>query len=197
MRLLRNLGDRAVELNEWFFDTGDLLQASTSAGLNDEELTESLTILLEKRILLLGRDEAGVLRGGHLTDGGLDAYLQSCRPSYLKEQLGVRRKLAECFYKETPGVSDRTLAEALGYPRLVVDLVATCARRACRSLRERLKQCATLALAETRDRLARAHLATCQQAFDLLRAVARQRHKQLCDPGRGEVGGSVGEHGDE
>ena len=41
--------------------------------------------------------------------------------SYLDEQLGVRRKLAECFYKETPLVSDRMLAEALGYPRLVVD----------------------------------------------------------------------------
>ncbi len=80
-----------------------------------------LTILLEKRILLLGHDEAGVLRGGQLTDSGLDAYLQSRRPSYLKEQLGVRRKLAECFYRETPEISDRTIAEALGYPRLVVD----------------------------------------------------------------------------
>ena len=121
VRLLRHLGDRAVELNEWFFDTGDLLQASTSAGLNDEEVAESLTILLERRVLVLARDTAGVLHGGHLTDSGLDAYLQSCRPSYLEEQLGVRRKLAQCFYKETPEVSDRKLAEALGYPRLVVD----------------------------------------------------------------------------
>ena len=121
MQLLRHLGDRAVEFNEWFFEAGDLLQAAAQAGLSGAELAESLTILLEKRILLLGRDEAGVVHGGHLTDSGLDAYLQSCRPSYLEEQLGVRRKLAQCFYKETPEVSDRKLAEALGYPRLVVD----------------------------------------------------------------------------
>ena len=121
MRLLGHLGDRAVELNEWFFDAGELYHAAAQAGVSDVELTESLTILLEKRILLLGRDEAGVLHGGHLTDSGLDAYLQSCRASYLQEQLGVRRRLAECFYRKAPEVSDRTLAEALGYPRLVVD----------------------------------------------------------------------------
>ncbi len=102
MRLLRHLGDRAVKLNEWFFDAGDLLQAAAQAGLDEAELAESLTILLEKRILLLGRDHAGVLHGGHLTDSGLDAYLQSCRTSYLREQLGVRRKLAECFYTGGP-----------------------------------------------------------------------------------------------
>ena len=107
VQLLRHLGDRAIELNEWFFEAGDLLQAAAQAGMSEVELAESLTILLEKRILLLGRDEAGVVHGGHLTDSGLDAYLQSCRASYLDEQLGVRRKLAEYLYKETPGVSDR------------------------------------------------------------------------------------------
>ena len=121
MRLLRHLGDRAVALNEWFLSGGDLYHAAAQAGLSDAELTESLEILLEKRILLLGRDEAGIVHGGQLTDSGLDAYLQSCRASYSDEQLGVRRKLAECFYRQTPDVSDRTIAEALGYPRLVVD----------------------------------------------------------------------------
>ena len=78
-------------------------------------------ILLEKRVLLLARDQAGVLHGGQLTDDGLDAYLQSCRASYLEEQLGVRRKLAECYFKEIAGVTDLTITEQLGYPRLVVD----------------------------------------------------------------------------
>ncbi len=121
VRLLRRLGDRAVALNEWFFDAGDVVHAATQAGLSDDELAASLEILLEKRVLLLAHDEAGVMRGGHLTDSGLDVYLQSCRASYPREQLGVRRKLAACFYRQTPEVSDRTLAEELGYPRLVVD----------------------------------------------------------------------------
>jgi hypothetical protein len=121
VRLLRHLGDRAVELDEWFFRAGELYHAATQAGLSDAELTESLETLLEKRIILLGRDEAGIVRGGQLTDSGLDCYLQSCRGSYFDEQLGVRRKMAECFYRETPEISDRTIAEALGYPRLVVD----------------------------------------------------------------------------
>ncbi len=77
MRLLRHLGDRADELNEWFFYAGELYHAAAQAGLSEAELAESLTILLQKRILLLGRDEAGIMHRGQLTDGGLDCYLQS------------------------------------------------------------------------------------------------------------------------
>lgn len=120
VRLLRHLGNRAVELNAWFFTAGDLYHAAAQAGLDTEEMAESLVVLLEKRILLLGRDEGDAVQAGQLTDDGLDVYLQCCRPSYLDEQLGVRRKLAEYFFKETTGVSDVTITDPLGYPRLVV-----------------------------------------------------------------------------
>ena len=33
----------------------------------------------------------------------------------------MRRKLAECYFKEIAGVTDLTITEQLGYPRLVVD----------------------------------------------------------------------------
>ena len=110
-------------LNNWFFSGGDFYHAAAQAGLSDEDFVESLPILVEKQILLLGRDEPGAVRAGQLTNVGLDCYLQSCQPSYLEEQLGVRRKLAECFFKEVPEVSHVMLTLQLGYPRLVVDHV--------------------------------------------------------------------------
>lgn len=122
-QLLGGLGDRAVDLNSWFFDAGDAQRAGRQVGLSREQIAESLTIYLEKGIVELQTDDRGVVTTGNLTDVGLDCYMQACRPRYIAEQLAVRRKLAEHLIRETPDLTNLKLVSELGYPRLVVDHV--------------------------------------------------------------------------
>ena len=121
--LLKGLGDRAVELNTWFFGPVDVHRIRGQAGLTREQTSEAMALLLEKRIVELESDDIGSFSTGNLTDVGLDCYLQAFRPSYPAEQLGVRRKLAEHFIRETPEITNLTLAAELDCPRLVVDHV--------------------------------------------------------------------------
>jgi hypothetical protein len=122
-QLLGGLGDRAVALNAWFFETGDVFRVGAQLGLSSVQVTESLVIYVEKGILQFERDDAGRVVSGSLTDSGLDVYMQACRPSYSSEQMSVRRKLAEHLLRETPDLTNLRLADELGFPRLVVDHV--------------------------------------------------------------------------
>ena len=121
--LLKGLGDRAVELNTWFFGPVDVHRVRAQLNLSREETAGAMATLVEKRIVELQGDGIGSFSSGNLTDVGLDCYMQACRPSYPQEQLGVRRKLAEYLIKETPDITNLKLVAALGYPRLVVDHV--------------------------------------------------------------------------
>jgi DNA-binding transcriptional ArsR family regulator len=121
VRLLRQLGDRAVALNVWFFGPADVQRLAAQAGLTPPEIAEAFAVLLEKGIVTLERGATVAFATGSLTDVGLDCYLQACRPSYPAEQMGVRRKLAEHLIRETPGVTNLTFADELAYPRLVID----------------------------------------------------------------------------
>ena len=122
-RLLGGLGDRAVDLNSWFFEAADVHSIGKQLGLTSEQILESLAIYLEKGIVQLDRDKTGRFTAGNLTDAGLDCYMQACRPGYAAEQMGVRRKLSEHLIKQTPNLTNLALVAELGYPRLVVDHV--------------------------------------------------------------------------
>jgi len=122
-QLLGGLGNRAVDLDLWFFEADDVYGVGMQLGLTPEQITESLAIYVEKGIVQLEVGDSGSFTAGNLTDVGLDCYMRACRPSYAAEQLGVRRKLAEHLVKETPDLTNLMLADELGYPTLVVDHV--------------------------------------------------------------------------
>ena len=122
-QLLGGLGDRAVDLNSWFFTASDVRRAGSDLGLSEVEIDESLAIYEEKLIIELEDNDEGQFVAGNLTDVGLDVYLQACRPSYPAEQVGVRRKLGEHLARETPDLTNLMLADDLDYPLLVVDHV--------------------------------------------------------------------------
>ncbi len=81
-RLLRGLGDRAVELDSLLFGAVDVHHAREQARLTREETDESLTELVARGMVELERGSTGMIAAGRLTDVGFDYYLRSSRLGY-------------------------------------------------------------------------------------------------------------------
>ncbi len=78
-RLLRGLGDRAIELDSLLFGAVEVHRAREQAGLTREETDESLAVLVARGMVELERGSTGLIAAGRLTDAGFDYYLRSSR----------------------------------------------------------------------------------------------------------------------